>query len=788
MRRTSSIALGGASLRWSAALFASTMLSGITAPHAVAAAAAAAASSATSLEEIVVTAQKREENLQSVPVSIQALGNQKLDQLQVKDFNDYVKFLPSVSYKTAGPGFTNIYMRGVASGENGNHSGPRPSVGLYLDELPLTTITGPLEVHVYDIARVESLAGPQGTLYGASSQSGTIRIITNKPSTAGFAGGYNLEVNQVDHGAAGYAAEGFVNLPINDKAAIRLVGWAQHDGGYIDNVKGTRTFPTSGITINNFARAKNNYNDVDTVGARAALKIDLDENWTVTPTIMAQSQETNGSFAFDPHVGDLKVTHFYPEDSKDKWVDAALTIEGKVGNLDLTYAGAYLDRKVDTRSDYTDYSYFYDAAYGAYIKDAAGHLINPSQHITGHDKYTKQSHEFRLATPSDRPLRFIGGLFYERQTHNIEQNYIIDGFDPALSVQGHPGNIWLTKQLRTDIDYAIFGEAAYDLTDKLSVTGGIRFFKTDNSLAGFFGFGSGFSSSTGVAACFKPAVVSGGPCTNLDKNTKEDGHTYRLNATYKLDPDKLVYATVSTGFRPGGINRKGTLPPYSSDYLTNYEVGWKTTWADGAVRWNGAVYYDKWNNFQFSFLGANGLTEIKNAAQADMKGVETDLTWRAADGLTFSGAAAYTDAKLTKPYCPDLLVNPSCTNSAGAPTGTQLPITSKLKANATARYEWNVGPYRAHVQGAVVYQDASWTDLRIDERNIIGRLPAYTTADFTAGVARGNWTLEAYLKNATDERGEVTRFAECATSVCGPQTYIVPIRPRLVGIRFGQTF
>jgi iron complex outermembrane receptor protein len=770
--------------RWTVGLLATTMFTAVG----VAPALAQPAAAGPQLEEVVVTAQKREENLQSVPVSIQALGAQKLQELQVSDFADYVKFLPSVSFKTAGPGFTNIYMRGVASGENANHSGPRPSVGVYLDEQPITTITGPLEIHVYDIARVESLAGPQGTLYGASSQAGTIRIITNKPSTAGFDAAYDVEVNHVDHGDWGYGAEGFVNQPLSERAAVRLVGWYQHDAGYIDNVRGTRTYPTSGITINNFNSAKNNYNDVNTVGARAALKIDLDDNWTVTPMVMAQSQDTNGLFAYDPRVGDLKVTHFYPEGSKDKWVDAALTIEGKLGNLDITYAGAYLKRNVDTQQDYSDYSYFYDTAYGGYITDAAGHLINPSQTIRGKDRYTKQSHEFRVASPADQRLRFVTGLFYERQTHNIEQNYMIAGFDPALSVSGHPGTIWLTKQLRTDIDYAAFGEATFDVTPKLAVTGGVRFFKADNSLKGFFGFGSGFSSSTGEAACFGPPVVSGGPCTNLDKNTKENGHTYKLNATYQLTDNKMVYATVSTGFRPGGINRRGSLPPYKSDFLTNYELGWKTTWADGRVRWNGAVYYDTWKDFQFSFLGANGLTEIRNAAQAEMKGVETDINWRASEGLTIFGSASYTDAKLTKPYCPDLITNPSCAGTVAAPAGTRLPITPKFKGNVTARYEWDVGEYRAHLQTSIVYQGSSTADLRTVESGIIGTLPAYTTADFTAGVRRGKMTFEGFIKNAFDKRGEVTRYAECATQVCGPQTYIVPIRPMLVGLRFGQDF
>jgi outer membrane receptor protein involved in Fe transport len=171
------------------------------------------------LEEIVVTAQKRTEDLQSVPLSIQAFSTQRLQDLNIQRFDDYVRFMPSVSYQTLGPGFAAVYMRGVASGGDGNHSGSLPSVGIYLDEQPITTIQGALDVHLYDIQRVEALAGPQGTLYGASSQAGTLRIITNRPDASAFDASYGLEVNSVDGGGLGYLAEGMVNLPINDRAA-----------------------------------------------------------------------------------------------------------------------------------------------------------------------------------------------------------------------------------------------------------------------------------------------------------------------------------------------------------------------------------------------------------------------------------------------------------------------------------------------------------------------------------------------------------------------------------------
>lgn len=761
---------------WSLALLATTMLTAVAGP-------AMAQSAEAQLEEIVVTAQKRSENLQDVPISIQALGSERLDLLQVNDTTDYVRFMPSVSAPTGAPGFSNFYMRGVASGENNNHSGPLPSVGVYLDEQPVTTITGPLDIHIYDVARVEVLAGPQGTLYGASSQAGTIRIITNKPETSGFKAGYDLEVNSVAHGDFGYGAEGFVNIPLHEKAAVRLVAWAEHDAGYIDNVPGSFVFPTGNIAVNNARQVKDDYNEVDTVGARAALKIDLNDSWSITPALMGQRTQADGGFAADPSKGDLKISRYYPEGVDDKWVQAAATIEGRVANLDVLYAGAHMRRWIDSDSDYSDYSFFYDTlfGYGAYTTDDAGNFINTSQFIRARDYFKKTSHELRVASPTENRFKVVAGLFYQKQTHNIEQRYKIDNLAAATEVPGWNDTLWLTKQLRTDRDYAAFADGTFDITDQLSITGGIRFFKYKNSLQGFFGFGTGYSSGTGVGACFGPAIVKGGPCTNVDKTTKGDGHTYRINATYKVTPDKMVYATLSTGFRPGGINRRGTLPPYDADFLKNHEVGWKTSWMENRVRWNGAIFYEKWNDYQFSFLGANGLTEIRNGGKAKIKGVETDVSMLLAEGFTLQGAAAYTDAELNQDY------RPAPTAPIEAPRGTSLPVTPKFKGNVTARYEWTLGDMDAHLQGAIVHTGSAYPDLKAADRAVTGRQPASTTFDLSFGVARESWRIEAFAKNLFDDDGQTDRFVQCAPAVC-TRVYTIPIRPRIIGVKVGQTF
>ena len=258
------------------------------------------------LGAVTVTAQKREENLQKVPISIQVLGNEQLEQQNINNFGDAAKLLPSVSIAPIGPGFGQVYMRGVSNGGDGNHSTSLPSVGIYLDEQPITTIQGALDIHFYDIARVEALSGPQGTLYGASSEAGTIRIITNKPDSSAFAAGFGVEVNTIDHGGMGHVLEGFVNAPISEAAAIRAVAWEKHDAGYIDNVLGSRTYPSwdadsgGNGTVTNANAAKDNYNTVDTYGARVALKVDLNDSWSVTPTLMTQKQTTDGGFSYDP--------------------------------------------------------------------------------------------------------------------------------------------------------------------------------------------------------------------------------------------------------------------------------------------------------------------------------------------------------------------------------------------------------------------------------------------------------------------------------------------------------
>ena len=786
-------------------------------------------------EEIVVTATKRAENLQDVPIAITAITTKTLDDLHVNDFNDYARLVPSLSSKAGGgggsadgPGTNNVYFRGVASGENANHSASLPSVGTYLDEQPITTISGALDIHIFDIARIEALAGPQGTLYGASSQAGTIRIITNKPDLSGTYGEVGLEVNKIAHGDWGYSGEGFINLPISSNMATRIVGWYRRDGGYIDNIRGERVMtenilvpdpevedefiivPTGNtLTLDNDELAEDDYNDTTTYGARAALKIDLDENWTITPQLIGQVQKADGSFAEERGLDHLETMQFNPEKLEDKWFQAALTVEGKIGLFDLTYAGSFMKRQVDSELDYSDYAYFYNelAGYGAYWYDNDFNPIVPNQLIQADDSYKKMSHEFRIATPADKRMRLIAGLFYQRQEHNIEQNYIIPGLADFLQVDG-TDDVWLTKQLRVDRDYAAFGELSFDITPELTATAGGRWYKYDNSLVGWFGFnnftddGIGYSSNPDYL-CDGPPVVDGSPCTNLDKRVKDSGFVHRLNLTYKPNDDLLFYATWSRGFRPGGVNRRGSFPPYEADFLTNYEAGTKISFGRGA-HFNLAGYIENWKNMQVSLLGENGLTVIRNVGKAKIVGFEADLLLRPIQGLTWSTGVSYNHATLQEDFCFDEEA-PDCSDAGFfggldflAEDGDKLPLTAPWKGSSQLRYEWQLsGDMKANVQGVVTYEGKRRRDLRPSINEIYGNMKAFTEVDVSGGIDKGPWSVDLYVKNLFDVRGQLSKSVQCREEVCGDsiggtefggKIYTVVSRPRTIGLRVGRKF
>ena len=792
---------------------------------------AAADTETATLEEVVVTAQKRSEDLQKVPISLQVLGNEKLQELQVHDFDDTAKFLPSLSYKSIGPGQAELFFRGISSGAGALHAGFLPSSGLYVDDIPVTTVAGSLDLHVYDIARVEALSGPQGTLYGASSLSGTLRIITNKPDPSAFSAGYDVKADKWLRGSPGGSIEGYVNIPLSEHMAVRLVGYYEHTGGYINNVFRQDTFqrysptgtPVAGgpaggpdgfpnydpVTVNNGNVLKSHFNDVNSVGGRAALKVDLNDNWTITPQLIAQYQKTNGDFGYDPHYGDLNVADYYLPHNVDGWYQSELTVEGRISNWDLVYSGGWFERKVGNLVDYAQYSVGYDAqaiansyAYTRFI-DASGHLLdNVTQYTSNRDKYTKMSHELRVSSPAEYRFRGTAGLFYQRQTDNIRAEFDIPNLPVFYEVAGQKNVYYLSQQDRTDRDYAAFADLTFDVTDKLKVNAGIREFWVNNTLYGFFGFNDNGYSGSGEAICFGPLVTTPGvytggnqPCVNTNKKVVENGETHKINLQYQVTPDLMAYATWSTGFRPGGNNRKPIAGSWRADTLANFELGWKSSWLDRRLRWNGAVFYEKWRDVQTSVQGESGITAIVNAGDARVEGLETDVSWAVNDHLTLSASGTgLLRAEITTTFCAPTSQGvplPTCTSPADvdAYAGTQLPVTPKVKVNGTARYLFDVGDFKSFAQATVFHQSSTTYSLEAT-RFFAGNTPPFSTVDLSAGTGLNNWHLEAYIENAFDKRGQLGRNSECNDGVhyCLLNAHIYPIKPMQFGVKFGQKF
>ena len=789
-------------------LFASSALCLLTAAPAFAAdQPKPAADAAPDSSVIVVTAQKRSENIQKVPISLQALGTASLEQHQVQNFDDYAKQLPSVSVQSFGPSQGQLFFRGITSGGDGLPFGALPTSGVYVDETPVTTIGALLDVHVYDVARIEALSGPQGTLYGASSLSGTLRIITNKPDPSKFSAGYDVTVDKFGKGNAGGTVEGFVNVPLSANVAVRAVGWYEHDGGYIDNTAKSRTYQrphtvsdgvggtttaTSPYTATNAAFVKDNFNSVDTYGGRVALGMQLGD-WTVTPQLMGQYQKSHGSFLYDPHVGDLQVHDFAPESNIDTWYQAALTVQGKIGSWDLLYSGGYMGRTIRTAADYSYYTVAYDTTPNVnFFQTASGQDINPTQWFTGHQSLTKLTNEVRISSPVGAPARLTAGLFMQTQTNRAFLDYYAPGVSQNVFPNWWDGStvygdaIFLTNARIVDRDYAAFAQGSYDLAPNVTLTGGIRGFISNNTLTGL----SGYSYDASAVGCTVP-LASLDSCANLDKRAHASGETHRINLTWQIDRNRMVYLTYSTGFRPGGANRRPGVNPYAPDTLSNIELGWKTRWLDQLITFNGAIYYEKWKNLQYALIvaGSGGLTNIYNAGDARVYGAEFDVRLHPARGLSVSASGAYNNAALATDFCTvGLNSTQDCAGGVIAPKGTRLPVQPRFKISGTARYEFAVGSINAHAQAAVLHQSGARSFLGLSDDQAVGDSGGFTTVDFAVGGSKGNVSVDLFIQNAFDTRGELSHNIFTAPSTSGQYYRIYPIKPQYFGIKFGQKF
>ncbi len=588
----------------------SAVLSGC-AGTAWAAAAADTATSTSALEEITVTAQRRSESIQDVPITIQAITGEQLGQLSVTTFDDVIKMLPNVTFSANGPGQGNIYMRGLSVGFAGSQSSasinPFPNVATYLDEESLTFPGRNLDVYMVDMDRIEVLEGPQGTLFGGGAEAGALRYITNKPKlnvTEGRAeGGYGITA----HGDPNTSANVVLNLPlIDDTLAIRGVIYSDRRGGYIDNVPTTFTrnpnvdrgpsaysssYPAHLNTYNNFLLVENNQNPTTYQGIRLAALYQINDDWNALIQQTYQYLDAEGMpVQFPVGLGltalqPLQETSFMPAWNKDRSESTAWTVNGKIGDIKAIYTGSYLTRTVDANMDYTNYTrtaggFYYSCTGGG----GSGHAPNGpatcySPVMGWHDyfKSTHQSHEVRASTPDDWRLRGLLGAYWEDFQIKDDMNFLqktIPSCTPenlaaALLPAGTPclANVTpvqaaidpTTRNDNTNFgedlqrgykQTAVFASADFDLIPKvLTVTGGTRYFRYVEQEVG-----SQYSDPTSCVnipngQCFAT------PINYSDHHATFTGFKSRGNITWHITPDAMFYYTYSQGYRPGTFNR-----------------------------------------------------------------------------------------------------------------------------------------------------------------------------------------------------------------------------------------
>ena len=441
----------------------------------------ATAQAQSAIEEVVVTATKREESLQDVPIAVTALTGQALEELGITNFSDYVMQLPGVTAGGSGPGQNTIYIRGVASTTpnltTAGVAGLAPNVAFYLDEQPLAQPGRNLDVYAADLQRIEVLSGPQGTLFGGSSQAGNVRLITNKPDTSSMYGNVKAGYGSISDGGTSTNIEAMINLPVSDTFALRGVFYTDDKGGWIDNVAGTVDASESGrfrpegtirangvpvsadragfqagadlsgvtfIPSDNSALVEKDFNETNYTGGRISASWDITDNWDLLVTHTTQDLDVDGVFFADPNLGDLEVQRFSPDKVEDTFDNTAWTLTGLIGNLEVVYTGAFTDRDTDQIVDYTDYLfvgqylpyYICDGAVTYPAADPTGTCQPPNLFVDSKTGVEVMTHEIRFSTDAAKSFRVTAGAFFQDLELTELNDFTYPGSVDAISFDG----------------------------------------------------------------------------------------------------------------------------------------------------------------------------------------------------------------------------------------------------------------------------------------------------------------------------------------------------------------
>jgi outer membrane receptor protein involved in Fe transport len=873
------------------------------------------------IETIVVTAQRRAEDVQKVPFTVQAFSGDALAALNVTTLQDLLKYTPSVTYGNNGPGQGELFIRGLSNGFRGNQStgtvGLYPNTAIYLDEQSMQFPARNVDIYAVDLERIEVLEGPQGTLFGGGAEAGALRYITNKPDLTKFAARADASYGMTQGGDPNTSGSVMINLPlIEDKLAVRLVIYDDQQGGYIDNVYSqfTRNDADPGNVIlgihpvgpncpdglpasqalhqggqiwctlpsapigNNANLVRNNQNPVTHQGARGELLYNIDDDWNVLITESLQKLDAEGLSVEYPigsnlqQLQPLQVTAFSPSWNKDDYSNTAWTINGKLGDISLIYTGGWTLRNINQQMEYSNYTRTY---YGTYYTcsggttsysaiDLGGPLKCNSPITSWHDsiKATHMSHELRASTPADWPIRGIVGGYFEqfRIYDNMNFNYrTIPSCTPLLladQVAGEPVCLGLVEPFpgipglgvppatandpRPRSDATAFGEdvqRGYDQTafflsldydipfvPGLTISGGTRWYEYRE-----FELGSVYTTNVhcqNVLICYDDPTFLAKAFPKRDIDAHNDHKTYagfksRLNVTYNVSDDIMVYYTYSEGFRPGGFNRYNTnqvlnLNPganpqfttpnaFGPDSLTNQEIGVKAQLFDHNLVVNLSAWNMNWRNVQFLFfqpLFTGNVTFATNGPSYLIQGAELQFIGRPMEDLTVEGSATFNENTEDKSPClvsniPASATFGNCiTQANGGPypnpygvVGGVAAFSPKWQGNIRVRKEWRVGDYLAFAAAGLSYtgpmfnQPANYVSgdgvLIPSTTYLRYHMPGYTTVDASFGVTYDRWDATIFGENLSNSHAST--FTSSAQWIKSE----VPLRPMVIGVKVG---
>ena len=733
---------------------------------------------AAELEAVIVTANKREQDVRTVAASISVVDAEQLENLAARQLSDFADYLPGVQVVTSGtPGQTIFSMRGIAALSSG------ATVGTYIDEVPVgssgvyqAATLFSLDLLPYDIARVEVLRGPQGTLYGAGAMGGLFKYVTREPDLTEREFRFGGGVSDVEGGSAlGNNIRFGANVPLSEDQLGLRVSYAHNSiPGYIDNV----------------VDGERNINTGSQTSGRAEL-LWQGESISISVTAMGQEidSENNALMALDtetqdPYFGDLENEVFVNEPFYKDIDFYSGTLDWDLGWANFVSATGYTDTQTRRRVDTT-------VAYGNFTDLALGLPEGGSSYFDNGLDLQKFTQEFRLTSQGDGPFEWLAGAFYTRETGNNTQFIALNQLDGTPLPAPFDGIAGVLADLELPSRYeetAVFANGAYRFTDWFKLEAGVRYAENDQE----------FSQNV-TDGLLLPIAESPG-------ESSDDVFTWSVAPQFQVAEDVMVYARAATGYQPGGPNVVVTgLPPVvDSSTLTSYELGLKSTFIDNRLLFDVTAFRIDWEDIQV-VSQVNGVGGLVNGGEATSNGVELSTAFRATDNLQFGLNATYTDVELDEDF-PTIFIDasPAVVELNTGLAGDALPYIPQFAWSATTDYYFPVGGMSGHVGAGV-----RWVDDRVagtSQRQVVYlptdpptiladtitpplELDSYYAVDLYADLSSGNWTVRAYARNVTDERAYSTIATE-NNQLTGEIPYLAatPIQPRTFGIEFDFRF